>query len=219
MIAASTFENILAIVIFGIIKGVTFNQIKSEIEGTQDDISLAIGMIIVQNLVGLAGGIIMGLGAWLFKFIKTKYIMHLKCAYCVVIPVGFIVMFDFTKFNEARFISCFAFGYVCFRFWGNDKPSLFLSKIWFLIQPLLFTPIGSSLLASNISANDIGNSIAIIVVSMTVRVATIFLITLKQDFSYLERLLIGASWLGKGTITAILGGVIYTESLNLGEEY
>lgn len=145
--------------------------------------------------------------------------MYLKCAYCVVIPVGFIVMFDFTKFNEARFISCFAFGYVCFRFWGNDKPSLLLSKIWFFIQPFLFTPIGASLLAKNISASDVGNSIAIIVVSMTIRVATIFVITLKQGFTSLERLLIGASWLGKGTITAILGGVIYTESLNLGEEY
>jgi hypothetical protein len=66
----------------------------------------------------------MGCGAWFFKFLPDfKHMIWLKCFYCSVCSVAFVIASDLNNFSNSKFIACLAFGYTCFRFWGDKKPS------------------------------------------------------------------------------------------------
>ncbi len=73
LIACCTFENIAAIIFFGICKAVAFSQADAEITGEESDMAMSIGFLFVHNLAGLFAGLVAGLGAYFFKFINPKY--------------------------------------------------------------------------------------------------------------------------------------------------
>lgn len=151
MIACCTFENIAAIIFFGICKAIAFSEAQSDITGEPADIGMSIGFLFIHNIAGLGAGIVMGLGAWLFKFIRGwRFEMELKAAYITCTAVSFIIASEFSTFTDSKFIACITFGYVCFRFWGNEKPMKEVGWVWFFIQPLLFGTVGASLLVKNI---------------------------------------------------------------------
>jgi hypothetical protein len=96
--------------------------------------ALTIGMLFIQNIAGLAVGVIMGLAGRVFKFIeKWKYCMWLKCLYCLVCGVGFIVAGEFSTFSNSKYIACLSLGYTCFRAWGDHKPAKELGQVWFFL--------------------------------------------------------------------------------------
>ena len=136
LVACCTFENIAAIIFFGIWKAVAFSEAEAEagIEGGDSDIGMDILNLLIQNLAGLMVGLIAGFGAYLFKFLKPGQMqMRLKAAYVTLLAVSFIFMSDYFKFTDGKFMSCITFGYVCSRFWGNDKPMKKVGWIWFFI--------------------------------------------------------------------------------------
>jgi len=95
---------------------------------------MSIGYLFIHNLAGLGAGIVVGLCAWLFKFIRGwKYEKILKAIYVTISPVSFIIASEYSKFNDGKFIACIAFGYVCLRFWGEEIPSKEISWLWFFI--------------------------------------------------------------------------------------
>lgn len=76
-------------------------------------------MIFVQNAVGLAFGVVVGCGAWFFKFIDNwKYVMHAKTLYCFLFSIGFMIASGLANFPNAKYLSTLSLGYVCNRFWG-----------------------------------------------------------------------------------------------------
>lgn len=93
LIAASTFDNITNLVCFGICRTIAF-QIAGKnkaLEGN-NDASLSIGFLFVQVICGVLGGFLMGLIGWVFKlFERFSICIYLKCAYCIMIGVGFII--------------------------------------------------------------------------------------------------------------------------------
>jgi len=59
--------------------------------------------------------------------------MYAKCAYCFLFGIAFIIAGEESTFTNAKYLACLSLGYVCNRFWGTDKPSKELAKIWFVI--------------------------------------------------------------------------------------
>lgn len=91
----------------------------------------------------------MGLLGWFFKFIQHKsYSINLKCAYCMIMSVVFVIGFTLAGATDGRYIACLSFGYTCFRVWGEHKPAKEIAECWFYLQPFLFGTIGAALLFS-----------------------------------------------------------------------
>lgn len=150
LIASCTFDNITCLILFGVCKTITF-QYASVSKGTEQHKNFAweISSIFVHNIAGVIVGIIMGLTAWFFKFIHHwKSCIYLKAAYAMIIAIGFIIASELSTFKNGKYIACLTFGYVCFRFWGEDKPAKEIASAWFFIQPFLFGTIGAALLFS-----------------------------------------------------------------------
>ncbi len=145
--------------------------------------------------------------------------MICKAAYITCMAVTFIIASEYSKLTDGKFLACITFGYMCFRFWGSEKPMKEVGWVWFFIQPMLFGTVGASLLIKNINTSDIGNSFGIIIIAGIVRFAAMFLVTLKQKLTIKERILMGITWGSKGSITAIFGGVILLEATAKGAGY
>ena len=106
-------------------------------------------MLFIENIAGLVVGVLVGFTSWLFKFINEfKYVMDLKAVYCTIIAVVFVLSSEFSTFSNSKFIACLSFGYTCFRFWGDKKPSKELGIVFWYIQPFLFGTVGASMLFS-----------------------------------------------------------------------
>lgn len=70
MVAAGTFEDILAIIVNGIFQKVSFQDVGHE--GENSSIVMVALSILFEVFVGLVVGICLGLVGWLFKFISKK---------------------------------------------------------------------------------------------------------------------------------------------------
>lgn len=97
--------------------------------------SLAIGMLFIDNIVGLAVGIVMGLIGHVFNYFKSwKYSMHLKMWYCIGCDIGFVLVGEQTKHSNSKYIASLAFGYTCYRVWGEDRPTKEIGWFWWLFS-------------------------------------------------------------------------------------
>eukprot|EP00347_Sterkiella_histriomuscorum_P005826 403355123 len=220
LIASSTFDNIICLILFGIVNAVAMNEATQEVTGITSDISFAIGMLFVQNIAGLCVGVLVGCTAWFFKFFKTfKHLMWAKAIYCTILGVSFVLAGDMSTFTNSKFIACLSFGYTCFRFWGDLKPSKELGTVFWYIQPFLFGTVGAALQFSQIKASDVGYSLLIIVLGCTTRIAGIFVATFRSQYNAREKLLMGVSWISKGTVTATLSGIILAQTKAKGDAY
>jgi len=131
MIAANSFDSIVCLILCGILTSLSISKAEEEVTGVKKEISWTVGLLIIQNIVGLAAGIAMGTVGWLFKFLNNfKYVMYLRTAFCIMVALGFVFAFELNNFNNATFISCLSFGYTCSRFWGNLKPNKELGTIF-----------------------------------------------------------------------------------------
>jgi len=84
--------------------------------------------------VGLAVGVGIGCTAWLFKFINHyKHAIWLKAIYCTAFAIGFTLAGDLSTYSNAKYLACQSFGYVCNRFWGNNKPTKELGTVFWYI--------------------------------------------------------------------------------------
>lgn len=132
---------------------------------------------------------------------------------------GLIATTELSGFKEAKMTACVSFGYVCMRIWKDKIPSKIMAIVWNLSSSMLFGPAGASLLISNIQSSDVGSSFIIVCIGFVARMLGVLLATVKQGYSLKERAYVGATWFGKGSITALLGGVVLAEATSLGEEY
>lgn len=176
--------------------------------------------IFVQNAAGIIVGAAMGFLGYFFKYIQTwKYCINLKCAYCLIMSIAFIVASELSTFKNAKYIACLTFGYVCFRMWGDHKPSKQIADCWFYIQPFLFGTIGAALLFSQLRAADVGRSFVCIIVGQIMRFVGAFMTSTGGKYTIRERIFIALSWIPKSTVPATLASVVYTDSKALGADY
>ena len=92
MIAAGTFDDIICILIFGIVSTITFISVEGTHGTGKKSPGYKIGIIFVEIVVGGVIGVLLGLCGWFFKYIKHwKCQLHLKAIWCIAVAVADIV--------------------------------------------------------------------------------------------------------------------------------
>ena len=179
LIAGCTFDTIICIICFGICKTLVFEKAAQALGHSQSNTAYKIGMLFVENVVGLAVGVLVGMAAWPIRYIaKWKYCRYVKAAYCVAFAIGFILAGEFSSFANSKYIANLSLGYTLSRVWGTTHlPSKELATVWFFIQPFLFGTVGAQLLFSQIRALDVGKSIVILFTAIVMRVCTVILLS------------------------------------------
>ena len=222
LIASCTFDNILCLILFGICKNVAMDIISKSKGVTQSESSFAwsIASVFVENIAGIIAGVFMGFLSWFFKFIESwKYIINLKCAYCLSVAVAFVIAGEESTFHNAKYIACLSFGYVCNRMWGDAKPAKQIADCWFFIQPFLFGTIGAALVFAQLNSGDVGRSFVCIFLGQFMRFIAVFLTSFGPKYTIKERIFMSLAWIPKSTVPATLASIVYTEANSRGSTW
>ena len=111
--------------------------------------SMTIGIIFIEILIGLVVGVSSAFLSWLFKFLELKpFCIYLKALFCIIFSIGFVVASELSSYSNAQYLACLSFGYVCSRFWNEKKPSIQVGFVIWCIVPILFGSVGASFLFS-----------------------------------------------------------------------
>lgn len=133
LIAASSFDDIIAITVFGIFLTVAFNEAPGGVAEEKDSIGFEVLMNLVQILVGLIIGLAVGWCMKIFNRWKPEKTRWWKFAVTLFMGVAVPIVAELSTFHESKFICIIFFGYMCFRVWGHDKPEEELGLIWIFL--------------------------------------------------------------------------------------
>ena len=209
LIAAGTFDDILCIIFFQICKAVAFSDYNM-LSG--QPMSQAVGMVFLENAVGLVVGLVMGVIGLVFNKVPHPTLqMHLKMWYCIGLAIAYINLgTTYSSFSDTKYIASLTTGYVCSRVWGDAKPTKELGYFWWFIQPLFFGCVGAALVFKQLTGQTIGYAIVCILCGIIVRIATVVIMTsIPGDrFTSKERAFTAFAWLPKATVQAAQASVI-----------
>ncbi|KAF5405483.1 Sodium/hydrogen exchanger domain-containing protein 1 [Paragonimus heterotremus] len=82
-----------------------------------------------------------------------------------------------------------------------------LAALWWFVQPILFSLIGSEVNLTQIAGQSIGQGIASLLIALTVRMGATIVAVLPSKLNMKERLFVGFSWLPKATVQAAVGPI------------
>ena len=155
MLAAASFDDIVAITMFSLFLSVAFQSINndkldSNLESREFK-TLHILQLVGNNIMYIAFGIILGgvLGFGLIMFdkcanFKNKLQLYIKFFIMLFIAITMPAFCNHIELEQAKYIAIIFFGYACYLGWDKNKPDGLLSKFWQYCQPFLFSTIGAS---------------------------------------------------------------------------
>lgn len=233
LVASCPFDNVMSLVCFVICETIVWQRASARL-GLETDSSrqqLTIGFLFVQIVGGIFAGILLGLFAWFFRFIKNeRAAKYSKIVFCTVMAVLFVVAsktpFKINghtlSFTNAKFVGCLAFGYTCGRVWGpQGRPKEEMAYVSKIMQPALHGSVGSSLVLAQIRASDVGNAFGVLVCGQFTRFCVVLLgtYTPSKKYTLKERLFIASTFLPKSTTVATVASNIYNEAMTKDDEF
>jgi len=154
LIAASSFDDIIAITVFGIFLTVAMNEAPGQILAEESD---PLWWEVLYNIIQIVVGLILGLGiGWCMRFFnkcssaKTKWP---KFFFTLFMAITVPVLSTAVNFPEAKFICIIFFGYMCYQCWGEDKPEHELGLLWRFCQPFLFGSVGAAVIFAKVDVS------------------------------------------------------------------
>ena len=162
MVTAGIFEDIISIIIFGVTSSISYSQAPAAssintnstlsnstiynatlsnvthtnvtASSTGHDVGIAVLYTLVEVAVGIILGCVFGFAGYVFKYIKDYRIrIWVKFIYCVIMIVAFPVGSQYAVHPQSRYVGVLFFGYVSYIMWGEDKPNVYLTRLWFFI--------------------------------------------------------------------------------------
>lgn len=115
LIAASSFDDIIAISVFSIFLTISFNQAPGGEDEESKSIWVELGLVALQILVGLVLAFTIGYAMKLFNRCKPEKTKWPKFFVTLFFAIAAPFASDLTGFPESKFIFVIFFGFMCFR--------------------------------------------------------------------------------------------------------
>jgi solute carrier family 9B (sodium/hydrogen exchanger), member 1/2 len=206
LIAASSFDDIIAITVFGVFLTVAINEAPGGIAEESDSVWFELAFVGLQVIVGLAVGLSVGYMMKCFVGCPSDRTKWPKFFLTLAMAIATPVVCEMTGFIESKFICIIFFGFMCYRVWGEDKPEHELGIFWMFVQPVLFGSVGAAVLFEKLEPSLMLQSLACITIGVTSRWLATFMATCEKKYNYKERAFMAFAWIPKATVQAALGG-------------
>lgn len=216
MIAASSFDDIIAITMYTIFVSMAFGNLNNT--GGELKIKELFGMNVFYIVAGIVFYGLLGYSLGVFNRCKCSEYAKNWIKFILTLGIASATPF-FTHaigFHESAYIGIITFGYACYQVWGENKPDAYLANVWVICQPFLFGTIGASVQFSQISGSIVGNGLLILFICLVFRwFGTYFATSEKGKFETKERAFMAFAWMPKATVQAAIGGVVYDSAFSL----
>jgi NhaP-type Na+/H+ or K+/H+ antiporter len=204
LMAASSFDDIIAITVFSICSSLAFSQLGTSGEDPMEAVVLAV----LQIVAGLAFGIFLGI---CFGYLK-RLSNNKKGILCLLVAFGITVGAELVHFYESKYIAVIFFGYFCHRSWEENKPDSQLAFAWEFFKPFLFGTVGAAVKLKEIDSGTIGQAILIILIGISFRWVGTYLAGCGGKFTRKERMFMAFAWIPKATVQAAIGGLVLNKA-------
>ncbi|CAH1388389.1 unnamed protein product [Nezara viridula] len=201
VIAAASIDDILSISIFGVIMSSIFRP--------ESSLTMSILQGPLELIGGLAGGCVWGLICGYLGIYDAEWDQTSLLGLGGFIAVVGSHEFGFSGAGPlAAITSAFVANYVWTKHGTvsveKNKVAENFGKLWTIVQPALFGLIGPEVDFSVIDVSLLGQSAAIFLLSLVIRMATCVLCLLKIGLQWKEMLFVSIAWIPKATIQAAL---------------
>ncbi|XP_050686648.1 sodium/hydrogen exchanger 9B2-like isoform X2 [Eriocheir sinensis] len=201
VIAAASLDDVLAITGFSVMLGLTF---------AEGSLGWTLAKGPLEVVAGLVYGAVFGALCWLLPHRESKDRPAYK--FMLLFCLGTLGMFGSYKvgLKSSGPIAVLSLAFVTGLGWRRGgswdaEVTVYYRVLWEVFQPALFVLIGVEIDVGSIDTGTIGWGLLVLVVCLSLRVATSFLVVAGAGFSLLERFFIAIAWLPKATVQAAIG--------------
>ncbi|XP_069956724.1 sodium/hydrogen exchanger 9B2-like isoform X1 [Cherax quadricarinatus] len=214
VIAAASIDDVLAITGFSIMLGLTFAKgalIWTILEGPA-------GMVL-----GILCGIVFAILCWYLPYKEKTNRSTYK--FVIIFSLSALAIFGShrAELESSGPILVLTLAFVAGLGWhrlGTEDPDVSANYrfMWEIFQPILFASIGAEI---DIGATDpatIGWGLLALLIGVSFRIATSFVVVMGASFTAWERLFIAIAWFPKATVQAAIGSQALDHVLQHGGE-
>ncbi|XP_049642492.1 sodium/hydrogen exchanger 9B2-like [Suncus etruscus] len=200
LMAAGSFDDILAITGFNTCLGIVFSTGSTVFNVLRGALEIALG---------LAVGSILGL---LLRYFPSHDQGQLPCRRAfLVLGLSVLAVFSSVRsgFPGSGGLCSLVLAFLAGRGWASQKADVekIVAVFWEVFQPLLFGLIGSEVSITSLRPETVGLCVAILSIALLIRILTTFLMVCFAGFNLKEKIFISFAWLPKATVQAAIGSV------------
>lgn len=214
IVAAASFDDMVAITGYTIF-------INIAVQGDSNK-----GWHIARGPLSVVFGMLLGLGAALLCSITLLWNnVWKRVGVLIISALAMKYFFDEFHFESGGALAALTLGLVVKELWRRKLPKYLADKreepqeiirdaesavvfIWrFILMPLLFTLIGTSILFSTLDTTTISKACILVISGLGVRMVATLLVMKTSGYSWKECIWFAIAWTPKATVQAALGGL------------
>uniref|UniRef100_A0ABM5GJW9 Sodium/hydrogen exchanger 9B2 isoform X1 n=2 Tax=Pogona vitticeps TaxID=103695 RepID=A0ABM5GJW9_9SAUR len=200
LMAAGSFDDILAITGFNTCLGIAFSS-----GSTLDNILRGV----LEVAVGIAAGGLLGIFIRYFPS-KDQVSLAWKRAFFVLGLSMFAVFASmYFGFPGTGGLCTIVLAFLAGIAWANEKKEVekIIAVAWEIFQPFLFGLIGAEISVASLSPETVGLCVATLFIGLAARITATFLLVCFAGFNIKEKIFISLAWIPKATVQAAIGSV------------
>ncbi|KAJ4436258.1 hypothetical protein ANN_18889 [Periplaneta americana] len=216
VIAAASFDDIIAISAFGIVISLIFTAHST------------LAMLILRGPLGILFGMVGGIGIGIFlRYVPNKDDPRVTMFRTILLAfLGAFFMFgsEAVDYEGAGPLGAIVTAFVASNGWktktfdGKAAVADNFLVLWSVFQPVLFGLIGTEINLFILDPVTVGIGIASLFVALAARIVTSVLVAAGGNLTWKEKLFVAFAWFPKATVQAAIGPIALDNAREIGNE-
>ncbi|XP_077611834.1 sodium/hydrogen exchanger 9B2 isoform X4 [Crocuta crocuta] len=211
LMAAGSFDDILAITGFNTCLGMAFSTGSTVFNVLRG---------ILEVVIGMATGSLLGFFIQYFPSSDQDKLVQKRAFLVLGLSVLAVFSSVYFGFPGSGGLCTLVMSFLAGLRWASEKAEVqkIIAVAWYIFQPLLFGLIGAEVSIVSLRPETVGLCIAILGIAVLIRVLTTFLMVCFAGFNIKEKIFISFAWLPKATVQAAIGSVALDTARSHGEK-
>ncbi|XP_060635136.2 sodium/hydrogen exchanger 9B2-like isoform X1 [Anolis sagrei] len=200
LMAAGSFDDILAITGFNTCLGIAFSS-----GSTLDNILRGL----LEVAVGIAAGGLLGIFVRYFPSKDQESLVWKRAFFVMSLSMFAVFGSMYFGFPGTGGLCTIVLAFLAGIAWSDEKKEVekIIAVAWEIFQPFLFGLIGAEITVASLKPETVGLCVATLFVGLTARITATFLLVCFAGFNIKEKIFISLAWIPKATVQAAIGSV------------
>ncbi|XP_010951907.1 sodium/hydrogen exchanger 9B2 isoform X1 [Camelus dromedarius] len=200
LMAAGSFDDILAITGFNTCLGMAFSTGSTVFNVLKG---------VLEVIIGMAAGLLLGFFIRYFPSGDQDKLVWKRAFLILGLSVLAVFSSTYFGFPGSGGLCTLVMAFLAGKGWASQKADVekIIAGAWYIFQPLLFGLIGAEVSITSLRPETVGLCVATLGIAVLIRILTTYLMVCFAGFNIKEKIFISFAWLPKATVQAAIGSV------------